>query len=290
MRLSRSSSTPGSRSAGRLLPSRPRRAAPWAGDPARPRQRRRRRRRWVLLTVALLLGLGTVNGYFYLERKLQPPLMRIAQLKVKQIMTEAINKAITDQVASDAKLESLIDWKMDASGKVSGFMMNYNEHMKITAQTIQTVQHTLQESENFREGVPIGQALDSALLASFGPRVPIRFEPIGDAKVELSTRQKDAGINMILVEVYMRIHTELSVVIPFNAASQTVDTEIPISYLMVVGDVPMYYYDGKGKPIGDSAAAAPALTLPPPSGEGAAGADPGGSGANGTEREQGEGP
>lgn len=242
----------------------------------------------MLLTIALLLAFGTLNGYFYLERELQPPLMRIAQLKVKQIMTEAINKAITDQVASGAKLENLIEWKMDASGKVSGFMMNYNEHMRITAQTIQTVQHTLQESESFREGVPIGQALDSALLASFGPRVPIRFEPIGDAKVELSTRQKDAGINMILVEVYMRIHTELSVIIPFNAASQTVDTEIPISYLMVVGDVPMYYYDGKGKPIGDSAAAAPALTLPPPSSgaDAGSGAAPPGNSADQTENDR----
>ena len=77
-----------------------------------------------------------VNSYYFVEKKLQPPLMRIAQLKVKQIMTEAINKAITSQVASGSDFENLIDWKTNASGKITAFMMNYNEHMKITAQTM----------------------------------------------------------------------------------------------------------------------------------------------------------
>lgn len=234
-----------------------------AQDFTHPKRRRRRGKRWKLMLAAIVFTLLAVNTFIYVEKKLQPPLMRVAQIKVKQIMTEAINKAITDQVASGTKFENLIDWKTNSSGKMTGFMMNYNEHMKITAQTIETVQDTLKETENFREGIPIGLAVGSPLLASFGPRVPIRYEPIGDARVELSTRQKDAGINMILVEVYIRIQAELSVIIPFDSVSESVDTEIPISYLMVVGDVPTYYYDGKGRPVGDSAGSAPAISLPP---------------------------
>lgn len=203
-----------------------------------------------------------VNSYYFVEKKLQPPLMRIAQLKVKQIMTEAINKAITSQVTSGSDFENLIDWKTNSAGKITAFMMNYNEHMKITAQTIQTVQQTLKDSENFKEAIPIGQALDSTMLSSFGPRVPIRFQPIGDVQVELSTRKQDAGINMVLVEVYIKIKTELSVFIPFDSSSQSLETEIPVSYLMVVGDVPTYYYDGKGNPVGNAAGSAPSLALP----------------------------
>ncbi|WP_176444790.1 sporulation protein YunB [Paenibacillus herberti] len=248
-------------------------------DSAQPKRRRRRGKRWILLIMAVLLLLFSISSLLVIEKKLQPPLMRIAQLKVKQIMTEAINKAIMEQVASDTKSEDLIDWKTNESGKTTGFMMNYNEHMKITAQTIETVQRTLKETENFREGIPLGQAFGSALLSSFGPRVPIRYEPLGDARVELSTRQKDAGINSMVIEVYLKIRTELSIIIPYDAASQTVEMEIPISYLMVVGDVPTYYYDGKGRAVGDSASSAPALALPPgPAKPGADGALEGAAG------------
>ena len=80
------------------------------------------------------------------------------------------------------------------------------------------MQQTLKDSENFKEAIPIGQALDSTMLSSFGPRVPIRFQPIGDVQVELSTRKQDAGINMVLVEVYIKIKTELSVFIPLTPA------------------------------------------------------------------------
>ncbi|MBD2844359.1 sporulation protein YunB [Paenibacillus sp. IB182496] len=239
-------------------------------------------RRKLLLVTLLGLALGTVLFFAFVERNLREPLMHIAQLRVKQIATEAINRSISEQVAQKSDAEALINWKMDNAGKVSGFMIDYNEHMRITSQTIQTVQGTMNEINHVPEHVPIGQALDSAILASFGPRVPVRFEMIGAAQVDLNTRQKAVGINNMLIEVYIRIRAEVAVYIPFDTRPQLVETEIPISYLLVVGDVPMYYYDNKGNPVGDSAGGAPSIALPLPDGgsqqdsnaEGAAGGSP----------------
>lgn len=200
--------------------------------------------------------------FVFVERNLKEPLMNVATIRVKQVATQAINKAITEQVASGTETDKLIDWKMNTAGKTSGFMINYAEHMRIRSETTQTVQETLNELGEIPEHVPVGQALGSAIIASFGPRVPVKFEPLGSVKVDLFTRQKEAGINNILVEVYMRIIAEVSIIIPFDTKPEMVETEIPISYLLVVGDVPMYYYDNKGNPIGDSAQGAPSITLP----------------------------
>lgn len=246
------------------------------GQTAGGRQRRpgRRRRFWlaaVLLTLAaVMFGLG------YVERHLTPPIIHLAQIRVKQVATEAINKAIASQVASGSSAEKLIDWKTDSAGKVSGFMLNYSEHMRITSQAAEVIQSTLDGLHNQTEHIPLGQALDSPLIASFGPDVPIKIEPQGAVKVELNTRQQNAGINMILVEVYIHIVTEVAVVVPFDMEPQVVDTEIPVSYLMVVGDVPMYYYDNQGKPVGSGSAGAPNIALPAPSSGGVS--TPGSSG------------
>ncbi|MFS0723466.1 sporulation protein YunB [Paenibacillus sp. 1P07SE] len=220
---------------------------------------KRRKLWWIVLLITALLGF---QFFIFMERNLRPPLMNIAQLRIKQVATQAINKAISEQVAGRSDIEGLIDWKMTENGKVSGFMINYSEHMRITSETINTVQSTLQEVKNMPERIPVGRALGSAILSSFGPRVPVRFEPIGAVKVDLHTRQENVGINNILVEVYIRIATEVAIIIPFDTKPEIVQTEIPISYLLVVGDVPMYYYDNKGNPVGNSAAGAPNIAIP----------------------------
>nr|WP_254773053.1 sporulation protein YunB [Paenibacillus sp. NFR01] len=224
---------------------------------------RRRGRFWLIFSLVLILAV--LQGLRYVERHMRPPIVHLAQIRVKQIATESINKAITAQVADGGDAKALIDWKTDKTGKISGFMLNYKEHMRITSQAAEVIQSTLQELKNKTEHIPLGQALESPLIASFGPDIPIKIEPQGAVKVELNTRQTNAGINMILVEVYIHIVTEVAVVIPFDMEPQVVDTEIPVSYLMVVGDVPMYYYDNQGKPVGENGSSAPGIAIPSPS-------------------------
>jgi sporulation protein YunB len=194
--------------------------------------------------------------------------MKVAQLRIKQVATQAINKATTNEVVNNADFEKLIDWKMNSNGKVSGFMLNYAEHTKIRSETIKTVQATLDELKEIPEHIPVGNALGSALISTYGPRIPVKFEPVGAVKVDLNTRQTNAGINMILIEVYIHIVSEVAIIVPFETDPQIVETEIPISYLLVVGDVPMYYYDNEGKAVGESAPNAPNISLPMSKGTG----------------------
>lgn len=203
-----------------------------------------------------------VPAFVFFEANLREPLMHVSKIRMKQIATQSINEAITNQVVEQANAEQLIDWKMDASGKVSGFVLNYAEHMRITASTVETVQSTLLGLNHIPEKIPIGHALNSAFISNYGPKIPIHIEPLGAVKVELNTREKNAAINMVLVEVYMKVVTEIAIVIPFDTEPDIVEAEIPISYLLVVGDVPMYYYDSSGRAVGEDAAQAPNIAVP----------------------------
>lgn len=232
-----------------------------------------RRRKWksqiriphwkkVFILLLMIVTLFAMLTFIFIEKNLQTPLMNVAKIRVKQIATRAINKAITESMAQAEDVDKLVDWKTDNKGKIAGFMLNYAEHMKITAETVRVAQGILDKLENIPEHIPLGMAMNSAILASFGPDIPVRFVPAGAVKVDLSTRQKDAGINMLLVEVYIRIIAEVTIIVPFDTEPEIVETEIPISYLLVVGDVPMYYFDNKGKPLGDSEALPPNISLP----------------------------
>ncbi|WP_235549567.1 sporulation protein YunB [Paenibacillus sp. Soil766] len=221
-------------------------------------------RKKVLWIGLLILVLFCIQFFIFLERNLRPPLMNLAKVRVKQIATQAINSAIADHVAGGTNAEELIDWKMDKNNKITGFMLNYNEHMRITSEAIKTVQGELNNLESTADHIPLGQAMNSAILASFGPDIPIRLLPVGSVKVDINTRTQNVGINMVMFEVYVHIVAEVSVIIPFDSETEIVETEIPISYSLVVGDVPTYYYDNKGNPVGSSkdGSPPPSITLP----------------------------
>ncbi|GIP31099.1 sporulation protein YunB [Paenibacillus sp. J2TS4] len=235
-----------------------------------------RRRRWksrnprkthlkrtFLITMILIL-LFSMQTFIYIDKNLKPPLIHLASVRMKQIATQSINSAITDRITQGNDLNKLIEWKYDNNGKVSGFMLNYAEHMKITADAINKVQSVLLDLESVPEHIPLGMAMNSAIIASFGPNVPIRMVPQGSVQVELSRRSENVGINMVLVEVYIRVLADVAVIIPFDSEHEIVETEIPISYVLVVGDTPMYYVDSKGNPLGGSAPLPPSVTIPAP--------------------------
>lgn len=206
----------------------------------------------------------SLQGFIYFEKNIKPTLMDIAEIRITQMATEAINSAITERVAENSNVDRLIEWKMDQNGKVSSFMIPTAEHLRVTAEAVTVVQDTLHRLENMPEYIPLGQAMNSAILASFGPDIPIKFVPAGAVKVDLNTSNEDVGINMLLVEIYIQIIVEMRIIIPFETNSEVLITKVPLSYLLIVGDVPTYYFDNKGNPVGgqNQGAIPPTISLP----------------------------
>lgn len=231
------------------------------------------RKKTILLALLIFLALS-VQTFVFIETHLREPLMNVAKVRVKQIVTEAINSAISEQIARGVDMNKLIEWKNGQNGKINGFMLNYAEHLKITSEAVNVVQSTLKRLQRFPERIPIGQAMDSAIIATLGPDIAIKLVPAGAVKVDLNTRQQNAGINMILVEVFIRITAEVAIIIPFDTQPEVVETELPISYVLVVGDVPTYYFDNKGNPTGNSTVLPPSLSLPMPGGNAGKSAKP----------------
>ncbi|MFC4597093.1 sporulation protein YunB [Cohnella hongkongensis] len=243
------------------------------------RQRPRMRRSHIWIIALLLVVLAAIQAMMFLDRELRGPLMFLAKVKVNQLATDAINSAIKAEFARAAESDKMIMWRTNGDGKITGFELDYKQQMAITSKTIEVVEQSLRAHEDVPERIPIGHALNSPLISSIGPSVAVKFHPASVIKAEVGLQQTEAGINMLLVEVYVHIRTEVAVVIPFDREPEIVETKIPLSYALVVGDVPSYYYDGSGNPVGSGAAQAPALALPLPDAAGAAPSPQAGTGA-----------
>ena len=184
--------------------------------------------------------------FVYIESQLEPILINIAKTRVKQIATNAINDAISAEIAKKTNFTDLIQFESDESGNVRAAIFNYSEFASIVGETTRRIEETLNDLEKLEESIKLGAVLKSDLLANLGPEIPISIIPVGSVQVSPRAEYQNAGINVVIMTVLIDIQAEVHVVIPFVTELTVIKSSVPIVQSQVFGDVPQFYYDGKG--------------------------------------------
>jgi len=211
---------------------------------------RKRGRRFAARFLLLLAVLGLL--FVIVEQRIEPTLMIIAQEKAEQAAKLAITDAITKRLSQQSvDFNRIVTMEKDQHGTIKAVNFNMNEYSRVVGETTARIQNRLREfeREDVRTSIPLGVATQNVFLQHLGPKIPVSFVPIGSVKARLETGMKEAGINMVLVTIYIYVEVSLRVIIPFATEEQTVATRLPISEALIVGKVPDYLYDNSaGKP------------------------------------------
>ncbi|MCY0870300.1 MAG: sporulation protein YunB [Firmicutes bacterium] len=201
--------------------------------------RRRMRRRLVLSVAFFCFSLAVlVQAVHLLDRSLRPPFMAIATGVARQVATQAINDALTRRIAEDAEYARIVEVDKDANGRVTSAHFNFAEVARIESLTTLRVQHVLARLEERTIYVPALQAMGSAILATLGPSIPIRIQPLGSAQSDVQPVVLSAGVNQTVHILYLHITAQVAVVVPFVTEPVRVETRIPIAYVVFIGAVP----------------------------------------------------
>lgn len=223
-------------------------------------KKQKRRFMFIIFVIFLLLSLQT---FLYIEKNLEPILMSIAKARVKQIATEAVNDTISKKIAQNNNYKDLLQFEKDGEGKIRAVVFNYSEYARIVAEATERVENTLKELSKLEERIKLGAAFNSEILADFGPEIPITIIPIGSVEVNPNPKYQNAGINGIIMTVMMDVTAEVQVVIPFVSEPTIITTSIPIVQTQIFGEVPQFYYDGKGTYYGNYPSSNNASNAPP---------------------------
>lgn len=216
-----------------------------------------------LFTVILFFAL-VIQTFYYIEKRLSPTIKDIARFKVEQLANHAINETLSKNIAQGTDFRQLIEFQRDEQGRIQSALFNNNEYSRIVSETIKQIVPILEEMEAEAIKLPLGQILQSNLLAALGPAIPIRLVPLGDVRVNMETRIQDTGINNVLYTAVLVIETKVKIVIPFSTEPATIRSELPISNALIVGNVPQFYYDGKGNVVGSETPGVQPPTIIPP--------------------------
>jgi sporulation protein YunB len=229
--------------------------------------RRMRRRgplplRYVVLITFITFVLVTFQSLSLINKHIEPSLIKIAETKAREIASQAVNNAISQNVSENIEIDQLII--VHNNGNEIGYSFNPRVYNHVISEATTRVQNYLnllesgdiaeleaafQEADisesNGKDGIiyeiPLGMATNNTLFSNLGPKVPVRFEILGDVTANIETKYSEIGINNTFLELYVKTEVQMSVIIPLIEREVKVTNSVKIGDLFLQGKVPQYY-------------------------------------------------
>jgi sporulation protein YunB len=188
-----------------------------------------------IILVALLFVVA--QGILMVERNLRPAIVTVASIIADGLATDAINFAILEHFAG-INYKDLVTIEKDEQGRIVMARVNTMAVNRLMAETTLTVNETLLALEAEPFEIPLGEVINSYILATYGPTIPVQMVPMGRVNTELVDSFEQAGINQTRHKIYLRVYTEVQIIIPFVSDSVEVVTTVPIADSIYIGEVP----------------------------------------------------
>lgn len=207
-------------------------------------------------------------GLWMINKGIEPALMAYAETQTKQIATSVISSAEYKASADGMDIKDIIEYVPDEE---EGVIVKLDTEIirSVMKETQRLVQMNLREAEKgnfqFLENpdiemnvdlskkntgivyeIPLGQASNIALLGNLGPKIPVRFNAVGEVEVDVKPELKPFGINNAWVAVYIEVKVDVQIIVPFATSVTTVRQDIPVAMGTIPGKVPQFY-NGSGE-------------------------------------------
>lgn len=189
-----------------------------------------------LFLVAFLFAL--IQGFLFLEGNLRPALLAAAVMKADELATDAISKAVLQKAGSRIIYQDLIKIEKDEAGRIVMAQLNTMEINRFIAETATITMEVLMEFEEIPVRIPLGEVLGGFLVAAHGPEIPVRMIPVGRVNAVLNDSFEEAGINQTRHKIYVDIHAEVQVIVPFIGTTVEAVITVPITDAIYIGEVP----------------------------------------------------
>lgn len=222
----------------------------------------------VFICILVLGIILLVLCFRFISNKASPILMEYAELETRKIASIIINNAVAKNVTENIDIEELFLITKDDDGQIKTIDFNPITVNKILTQTTNSVQVNLKyieqgkvelldisnnalleyDLDKLKQGIiyeiPSGVVFNNALLSNLGPKVPVKFNLVGNIVSYINTKVTNYGINNALIEVNIVLELSEQVILPFLTDKIQIMTSVPVALKLIQGTVPNYYFNG----------------------------------------------
>lgn len=197
-----------------------------------------RRKFIVFLCTAMII---TVAGVVFVDTSLKPTMNAVAEVRVRYYAVDIMNRAIKQVTASNNNIKSVVEVLTNADGSVKLVQTDSVEMNRLSTLVSQTAQDMLQELTEINISIPLGSIVSNGIFSGKGPNIIVNMVPAGAVNTSFSTEFENAGINQTRHRVYLEVTAQVRMVAPLSGGAIEVKTVVPITEMIIVGDVPDTY-------------------------------------------------
>ena len=184
----------------------------------------------------MLLAIMLIYSYYVVERNIKPTILAMSEINARLIATQAINEAVNSKIGNNT-FNHLIDFETDNNGRISLIQANTAQMTRLAAETSLEIQKEIEEIGITDLKIPISSIFGSQVFANTGPKISVTIQPAGTVNVDFYTDFEEAGINQTRLKIYLKVRTDVQIIVPLASNKVDVTTHIPVSETIIVDDV-----------------------------------------------------
>lgn len=229
---------------------------------------RRKKKSNFILKLIVIIILGMLCAFLlirYYSNNISPVFMVYAEDEIRRIITIVVNDSINNEIIDKLDNDSIFEIVRSNNGDIQ--LVNYNtknvnsllneialiiqENLKLLEEgeiaDLEISEDTLSDYDIdlLKKGIvceiPFGAFSNSSLISNVGPKIPVKFNLLGDVSTGIDTVIKEYGINNAFLEIYIEVSVNIRVHLPFISDKIVVSDSMPISMKIIQGNIPEFY-------------------------------------------------
>jgi len=154
------------------------------------------------------------------------------QKAINQAM-KSISEIIDDKFIKSLELNNIIN-----DNNENKTFINATEINKIIKLANNILSESINEANVEKLFIPIGVLVNETLYNESGLGFYVKSKPISSYTTDISVEVNDYGINNSMISIYLIIKVNVEILFPLNKESEFVESKIPLTMVIVEGDVP----------------------------------------------------
>lgn len=200
------------------------------------RTRKKRRKSVIAVSITIFIFFNLMVMVF--DKKVMPSVLAISQTLMRAEAIKTINEVSIGVFDEIVGREEIVIIEKDDKDRINLIKSNTKLINKVSGEIAIRCNERLDELGSKGIEVPLGWMTDKSVYYNLGPNITIQMEPLGNIETSYDSVFESAGINQTRHKIYLNVKAKMKIIIPMYSTEMDVDTQIPLSESIIVGEIP----------------------------------------------------